>query len=278
MQLSSANSSYLAEHVGELVVLPVVRTSLAMQVATTFQTDKSDRFSLPIVSTDPAAAWLEEGQDITPADGALDQVASPYYKVGGLTLVSSELADDSSPAVANIVGQGLVRDIARTVDLAFFGDGDPLSPPGLNALTYGAEIDFDADDPYASLTDALNWCEQNGTTVAAWVVAPDLALTIRQARQATDSYVPLVTPDVAKAPGESILGAPLHVSTAVPASTGWAIPANRHFVAVRKSATVESSRDAYFASDQVAVRALTRVAWVCVDATPLCKFVASASS
>lgn len=37
--------------------------------------------------------------------------------------VSRELADDSNPAAANVVGQGLARDIARRVDRAFYSLG-----------------------------------------------------------------------------------------------------------------------------------------------------------
>jgi hypothetical protein len=56
-------------------------------------------------------------------------------KHGALTKVSNELANDSSPAATIVVGNGLTRSIARQLDVAFFGTGGGLAPPGLLSLS-----------------------------------------------------------------------------------------------------------------------------------------------
>jgi len=42
------------------------------------------------------------------------QVAVAVQRQAGLVAITSELAADSSPAAAQVVGEGLVRDLART--------------------------------------------------------------------------------------------------------------------------------------------------------------------
>src|SRR4051812_6799737 len=77
---------------------------------------------LPAVTADPTAAWVAEGAEIPISDLTTAEVDVVTRKVAGLSVVTSELAEDSSEATAE-VGRGLARDIARKVDAAFFGDG-----------------------------------------------------------------------------------------------------------------------------------------------------------
>ena len=60
------------EEVGNLIVQPVEKASVAMQIATIVPTNSKD-FRIPIVTDDVSAAWTAEGQDITPADAEVAQ-------------------------------------------------------------------------------------------------------------------------------------------------------------------------------------------------------------
>ncbi|MEJ7742083.1 MAG: phage major capsid protein [Nocardioidaceae bacterium] len=68
------------------------------------------------MTADPTAAWVAEGDEIPISDPTLAELTVTPAKVAGLTIVSRELADDSDPAAAYVVGAGLARDIARRVD------------------------------------------------------------------------------------------------------------------------------------------------------------------
>ncbi len=68
------------------------------------------------MAADPTASWVAEGAGIVPCDPTLSELVVTPAKVAGLTIISRELADDSNPAAAQVVGQGLARDIARRVD------------------------------------------------------------------------------------------------------------------------------------------------------------------
>src|SRR5262249_30586416 len=66
----------------------------------------------------PAAGWVAEGADITRTDPDVDELVVTPRKCAALVKIWSELGADSSPAAAQVVGDGLVRDLARKVDQA----------------------------------------------------------------------------------------------------------------------------------------------------------------
>ena len=84
------------EQVHELVIRPLTQQSVAGQTMTTvFINEHSYRF--PIVQSDPSAGWVLESAEIPVSDMTLaEQVATPS-KLAALSVISQELADDSSP-------------------------------------------------------------------------------------------------------------------------------------------------------------------------------------
>ncbi|MFC1451569.1 phage major capsid protein, partial [Bacillus cereus] len=117
---SSANASFLASAVGDLIVQPVQREALALQLGTVISVTGANSFRVPIVTADASAAWVAEGGEIAASDANLGEATTDFYKLAGLQIVTRELADDSNPAAAELVGAGLARDIAKKIDAAFF--------------------------------------------------------------------------------------------------------------------------------------------------------------
>src|SRR5699024_12351364 len=86
-----------------------------------------------------------------------------FSKLDGWTTVSTELAADTSPEAAELIGAGLARDIATQLDEAYFGSnitepGDPptrdeLRPQGLEDLADVGTVDAGSawanTDPFA---------------------------------------------------------------------------------------------------------------------------------
>ena len=83
------------------------------------------------MTQDPAAAWTQEGAEINVSDAVLDEITVTPKKLAGLVVVSNELAADSSPAALGVVGQGLVRDLRRKIDAAYFTATTLNGPSGL---------------------------------------------------------------------------------------------------------------------------------------------------
>ena len=95
---------------GPLVVQPAMAASVFAQVSTRVFTS-SHHYRIPIVSADPTASWVAEGAEITLSDPTLQELTVTPAKVAGLTIISRELADDSNPEAASVVGGGLAREV-----------------------------------------------------------------------------------------------------------------------------------------------------------------------
>ncbi|MBA2558802.1 MAG: phage major capsid protein [Propionibacteriales bacterium] len=251
-------NALLPDQYGPLVIQPAMDASIFAQVATIAITSSTE-YRIPIVAADPTAAWVAEGAEITPSDPTLQELVVAPPKVAGLTIISRELADDSSPAAAQVVGDGLARDIARRIDQAAFAGLAAPAPAGLSTLsgvqTYvnaGAfgNLDFAAE--------AISKAETVGATITAFVAGPATALALAKVKQSTGSNQPVLGMDATSATSRQILGVPLFVSQYVAANTLWAIDSSRVWLVVREDATVEVDRSVFFTSDRVAVKAVMR--------------------
>ncbi len=248
------------EH-GPLVVQPALKASVAAQVSTIAMTG-ANRYRIPIVATDPSAAWVAEGAEITPSDPVLEELVVQPPKVAGLTVVSREMADDSDPAAAQVVGLGLARDIARRMDEAFFGSLAAPAPSGLGALSgVQSYVNAGAFGNLDFAAQAISKAENVGATVTAFVTSPVVALSLATIKQATGSNQPVLGIDATSATSRVILGVPLYVSQYVAANTLWALDRSRVWVVVREDAKVEADRSVFFTSDRVAVKATMRVGY-----------------
>ncbi len=251
-------NALLPDEYGPLVVQPALDASVFAKVATTVTTGSTE-YRIPIVSADPTAAWVAEGAEITPSDPTLQELTVTPAKVAGLTIISRELADDSDPAAAQVVGDGLARDIARRIDQAVFAGLASPAPAGLSTLS-GVQV-YVAAGAFANLdfaAEAISKAETVGAMVTAFVAAPATALALAKVKQSTGSNQPVLGMDATSATSRQILGVPLYVSPYVAANTLWAVDASRLWLVVRDDATVEADRSVFFTSDRVAVKATMR--------------------
>lgn len=157
---------------------PALDASVFAQVATTVTTS-STGYRIPIVSADPTASWVAEGAEITPSDPTLQELTVTPPKVAGLTIISRELADDSNPSAAQVVGDGIARDIARRIDQAAFAGLASPAPAGLTTLS-GVQT-YVNGTAFANLdwaAQAISKAETVGATVTAFVTSPATALAL----------------------------------------------------------------------------------------------------
>src|SRR5258705_3671197 len=109
---TNAASILKPEQVGALVIEPLTKESTAFQVSTVVQTD-SHEYRIPKITGDPASGWVAEGAEIGVDDADLDEIVVVPKKVAGITVVSSELAADSSPEATAVISQRLVNSLKR---------------------------------------------------------------------------------------------------------------------------------------------------------------------
>lgn len=257
---STTTRALLPSEIGRLLVQPMIESSVFAQIATRVTT-AAHEYRIPIITADGTAQWVAEGSEIAPSDPTLDELLITPSKVAGLSVISRELADDSNPAAAQVVGDSLARDIARRVDqAAFAGLASPApAPAGLNTLS-GVQTYVNAS-AYGNLdwaAEAISRAEQVGATITHFVTNPATALALAKIKQGTGSNQPVLGLDATSATSRSILGVPLLVSQYVASNTLWAIDGSRVWLVVREDATVVSDRSVFFTSDRVAVRATMR--------------------
>lgn len=248
-------SGITPDEYGSLIVEPVIAECIAFDpaVATVVRTS-STNFHIPILRDDAGAAWVNEGAEIAEDDPTLDELTVTPTKVAGLTLVSRELATDSSPAAQQIVGTGLARAIIAQVDAAFLGNLASPAPKGLEAQTGFIPVDIGTAitslDPFA---DAISKAEEEGANITAFIVSPSDALVIAKLKEETGSNKNLLED------ARTVYGRPLKVNRKATAGTAWAVDSSRIITVLREDTTVAISGDAYFSSDRIAVRATMRI-------------------
>lgn len=254
-----------------LVVQPLERESVAARLGQ-FQTGlKGDALRVPLVTEDPSAQWVSEGEEIPLSQATLGEAEAPYRKLAGLSVVSSELAEDSHPGAVEEIGKGLVRDIARKLDAAMFGDAGAKAPEGLTTLSGVTEIP--APSTWGNLDvfkQAKLRAAELGTSIAAFVLSADDAAALLVLKETTTSNRDLIDSD---GTSFTIGGTPVIPSEHVPAGTAWALPADRVIVAVREDAGVDVDNSAFFTSDRVAIRATMRVAFAFTQPKAVMKIV-----
>lgn len=243
----------------QVLVDPLARESVAGQVTTVHNTLKNS-VNFPRVLKDPSTSWLNEGDEINASAPEMGEVIVTPAKVAGLTVVSTELLEDSDVPVSDIVGGGLVRDIATRVDAALFGDLPSPAPSGLESLTTTATVaagtEWDSLDPFQ---EAVNAAANLGAVIDHFVAHPDDQLALSRIRRATGSNESLLTTSPTEAANYVVAGRPLVPSAHVTPGTIWAIPKDRIMMVVRRDAKLDVSDGPFFTSDRVAIRATMRV-------------------
>ena len=256
--------AWLPQDILELVVQPVGTGSIAAQVAAYRSGLTGNALRVPLVTADPSAAWVNEGEEIPLSEAQLGEIEAAYRKLAGLTVVSRELAEDSDPAAAEQIGEGLVRDLARKLDAAFFGSNalTPKAPAGLEDLTGVTAIDAPATLTTLDAFSAARFrAAVVGASLSAFVAHPDDAEDVANIKETSTSAKRLLQPDATAAGILQIDGIPMLTSPEVTPGTIWGIPVGRAVIGVRQDVDVRADTSAFFTSDRVAIRATLRAAF-----------------
>jgi HK97 family phage major capsid protein len=267
MSLSSTSAAGIIrpDVVGPLIIEPLKTASTAMTITTNVST-LSPFFRLPIVVTDAAGGWYAEGSDLDLTDADVTEITVTPGKCAVLSKISNELANDSSPAAAQVVGEGMARDIARRLDAAFFGNTTANGPSGLQSLAGVQHVDGGTLADLDAFAEAISLAENVGSTVTAFCASAATVLHLSQLKAfdgVTQSNQPLLQPDPTLATRRAVLGVPLYSlpGTVIEEGVVWAIDKSKVFTVFRQDVSLEVDRSVFFGSDSIAVRAIVRVGY-----------------
>ncbi|MCX6468092.1 MAG: phage major capsid protein [Corynebacteriales bacterium] len=248
--------------VTDLVIKPLVAQSVAGQILSTINSG-TNTTRIPRVLTDPSASWVAEGAEISATDATVDELDIVPAKLAALSVISSELANDSTPAAANIIGQGLVRDLQRKMDAALFATTPITNGPQYSLGTLSGVSTVSAGAAYTNadaFSDAKYISAANNGLIDHYVTNPATAMALSKLKETASSNRPLLQPDVSQPGVTTILGTPLMTSPSVPTALGtvWAVPSTAAYLIIRDGATLDTDSSVFFTSDRIALRCKLR--------------------
>lgn len=234
---------------------------------------RTDRASLevPKVTSDAAANWTPEGDEITSSDPGTDLVTAVPRKLAALTYVTSELVSDSNPSAQDMVSESVARATALKLDLGIFeGTGTAPEITGLKNASGIQTVDAGGAlsnlDPFAS---AIGLLEGVNSRASAIVMHPRNWEALIKIKETDTSNKPVLSQgDGSPTQGitRTVYGVPVSLSSQLSTVEGADSNANSIYVydtsqtvvVIRNDVMVEVDRSVAFSSDRVAVRAKLR--------------------
>ena len=171
------------------------------------------RLIIPTVIGHSAAAWIEEGEQITETEPSFGQIVLDAYKMGTLILASDELLEDSGADIEKLILSNLRR-IGKCEEEAFLtGDGNHID----GAATQAPVGSVSAEAGVLSVDDALDLYFSVGQEYranAVWFMSEDAHRTLRKVKSAMGRNI--WEPSLIEGEPEKLLGRPVYVSEFMP--------------------------------------------------------------
>lgn len=278
--LTSSEPSGVAlspEQRAELIVKPLERDSLALRSTRVLPTVR-DSLQVPMLTEDVPVDFVHEGAELPQGEPVVNEATLTPKKIAAMTILSSELAEDSEPEAVNLIGQSIARSIRLKLDQAFLlAASGGLPSPGV--LTSGNYTDGGVlGDNLDGLSDAITTVEAAGGRADVIVMNPATWGRLSKLKVlATDSNQPLLGVDggVNQAQQRTLFGVAVYVDHAVAADVIGVWDTSAVAVALRRDVKVESDTSVFFSSDSVAVRATLRCDWRTLDPARVVRLDAS---
>lgn len=251
--LTQAAGAYTPEDLGGLIDVALKGESVAARAFTVASTDK-DSVRYPKFTGNPSVGHYSELDPIALDDPETDEVVVSIFRTAGATRQSRELADDSTPDTAALVGRALTQQIVRSVDAAALGNTTAKGPDGLLSTAYSA-VDsagptLTSLDPFV---DGIFKSEENQGSVDAWIMHPSVANQLSKLKKATGSNESLLQ---LVEDGMTIAGRPVILSTLTdPDTIAWGVSKAHSVLVVRTGTSVERSTQSAFLNYAVDVMA-----------------------
>ncbi len=279
--LTSSEPSGVAltpEQRAELIVTPLERDSLALRATRVLPTTR-DAIQIPMLTEDVPTDFVAEGAELPTGEPVVNEATLTPTKIAALTVISSELAEDSEPAAVELIGQSIARSIRLKLDQAFLlaASGGLPSPGVLTGSSYtdGGQLGDNLD----GISDAIGSVESASGQATAIVMNPQTWGRLAKLKVlASDSNQPLLgvgESGVNQAQVRTLFGVPVYVDHAVAAEVIGVWDSSAVATALRRDVKVETDASRYFDSDSVAVRATLRADWKVLDPARVVKLDAT---
>jgi HK97 family phage major capsid protein len=123
------------DHRPDQYIGPLRNALLARRLGVRVLSGLSGNLSIPKHQTSLTAGWVAENAALTPSDMAFDSVTLAPKHAGGLTELSRQLIQQSSPDIEQLVRDDLAAIIAQAIDSALILGGGSNEPDGVLSST-----------------------------------------------------------------------------------------------------------------------------------------------
>jgi HK97 family phage major capsid protein len=221
---------------------------------------------VPVQATRPAATAIAEGTEITALDPTFSTVTMKAQKVAVLTKVSRELLADNGVNIEQFLAEDLGIALGvRVNNLLTVGTGTVVPNGIANAASAGITggtgvAGVFTGDNLIDLAHSVDGAYvRNG---AGWLMRRSTIGAVRKLKDNNGSY--LYAPAATVGAPDILLGAPIYenpdvVATATSARSVLFGGLRNYMVRIAGGLEIARSDDAYFASDEVGIRATIRV-------------------
>ena len=208
------------DHRADLYINPLRNALLARRLGVRVLSGLHGNVSVPKHGTGLSVGWVAENASLPESDMAPDSVTLTPKHAGGVTEVSRQAIQQSSPDIEALIREDFSFAIARAIDSALIKGGGPNEPKGVLS-TSGIQTANLATLNWANVSAMVGKLEAVNANVAssAWLVSPTAAGALRTTLKSASAGANYLLQD-------GRLGElPVHVTNQVP-STGGATPKN----------------------------------------------------
>ncbi|WP_271403494.1 phage major capsid protein [Kocuria palustris] len=253
-----------------LIITPLRNAGVALNpaVSTTITTGAHE-WHAPRLDKDATAAWVAEGQEIPTSNVEISEVTVIPSKAAPLSVLSRELARDSSPDAQTIIGNSMVVDIQKVIDRAFLTNQAAPAPKSLTSLKDATGVDLELEN-LDSFSAAQYTAEAKGATITACLTSREHALTLANLKVSVGSNESLMQ-------GQRVVnGVPIIIAPDLTAGTIYGVDASRIYSVIRDEVRVDVDESVYFTSDRIAVRTTMRMGFGVAGSASIIKMTATA--
>lgn len=235
-----------------------------------------DTVKVPKVVSDPTAAFVGEGSEISPTDPNYTEISATPVKIASLTVMSNELIADSNPGVLGILEMQALRSLALKFDLACF-EANETNCKGLrhtSGITTDSSLGADGGVPanLDVIASAIATLETANAKPSAIFMHPRTWGTLSKLRELTSgSNKPLLQESAgsgSQAVERRIYGIPVYLSSQLSitetkgenndCSSIYVVDMSQIVPVFRQDARVEVDSSRLFNYDQSELRAIMR--------------------
>ena len=208
------------DHRADLYINPLRNALLARRLGVRVLSGLRGNISIPKYGTGLSVGWVAENQAVPESNLDMDSITLSPKHAGGVTELSRQLIQQSSPDVEQLVRDDFAYMLAKAIDSALIKGGGTNEPKGVMSTT-GIQTANLATLTWANVSTMIGKLEAVNANVAssAWLVAPAAAGALRTTLKSASAGANYLLQD-------GRLGElPVYVTNQVP-NTGGATPKN----------------------------------------------------